>query len=408
MRRLAALLFLLAAMAVPGPAGAAVYWGHEDTFGVVNFDGSSLTPSINSGFTRSCGVAVSSSHLYWSVASNNGTIGRSNLDGTSIDEALVSGLGFPCGIAVDAGHVYWADRDTNLIGRANFDGSGVQRGFIGGADDPCGIAVDGSHVYWSNLGSGTIGRAKLDGSEIEQDFIVGAIRPCGLAVTSTQVYWTTVEWDASTPSGIGRAPLGGGLPENHFIASIGEAFSLAASPTHLYWTDEGWRNFQGGGNPAAVLPGAVGRARLDGTEVERRWIPTGLARGIAVDSRVLPPALPPAPRPSDYLHFGKLTRDSRTGALQVIVHVPARGEFRVNSPRIGWRIDKGNPPPWMAGTFRWKLKLWPGKGTPAAKRIHRQLRKNGKASIALRVTYQQEGRLPLEASKRLTFMRPRR
>jgi hypothetical protein len=48
------------------------------------------------------------------------------------------------------------------------------------------------------------------------------------------------------------------------------------------------------------------------------------------------------------------------------------------------------------------LKLWPGKGR-AGKRIRRQLRRTGRAPIVLRMTYRQEGRLPLEGIKRLAF-----
>lgn len=406
MKRLAALAAVLVALAAPASAPAALYWGHDDSIGAANFDLSVVTKSISDGLrTRSTGLAVDSSHLFFGVASNDGAIGRANLDGSGADEAFIGGLEFPSGLATDSSHVYWADRLTNLIGRANLDGSGVQRGFIGGATRPCGVAVNGSHVYWSNLEGGSIGRANLDGSQVEQDFITGARAPCGVAVTATEVFWTSVGWDALTPAAIGRGPISGGVGENDFITGVEEAFSLAATPSHLYWTDEGWRNFQGGGDPSVVLPGAVGRASLDGAEVDRRWIPTGLAHGVAVDSRVLPGPPPPPLKPAWYLRYGPLTRE-RSGTLRLVLFVPGPGTLTVDTPGIGWRVEKPDAGP-GTGFARWTLNLRLGKGTAAAKKLRRRLRQSGKAPFILHLTYQQEGHEPLESSKRLAFLRPR-
>lgn len=405
---LAATFAVLATAAVPTSAGAVVYWGLEGGIGIANLDGTSVEAPMRAGASfhkldagYPCGVAVDSAHLYWVDASNDGTIGRANLDGSAPDESFIDGLAFPCGIAVTGSHIYWADIFTGTIGRANLDGSGVERSFIVGGDRPCGVAVDGAHVYWANRGSNSIGRADLDGTDADQAFIAGVESPCGLAVSASHVYWGSPREGFSPAGAIGRAGIDGSAVENGFILDAGEPWAVAVNETHLYWTDQGWRNFLGGGDPYEVQPGAVGRARLDGTEVNRRFIPTGLARGVALDARTLPG---PPLRPSDYLRYGKLTRDKETGALQLIVYVPARGEFNVDGPAIGWSIDKGNPPPWVGGTFRWKLKLWPGKGR-AGKRIRRRLRRKGRAPILLRMTYQQEGRLPLEGAKRLAFLR---
>lgn len=407
MKRLVLLAVSALALTAPPPASAALYWGHDDSIGAANLDLGAATNSIAAGLqTRSTGLAVDSSHLFFGVASNDGTIGRADLDGSNADEAFISGLEFPSGLATDSSHLYWTDRVTNLIGRANLDGSEIRRGFIAGADKPCGVAVDQGHVYWSNLEGGSIGRANLDGSHVEQDFISEVQRPCGVAVAGGHVYWTSLAYEAYDPRSIGRAPIDGGPAENDFIPGIYEAFSLTADSTHLFWTDEGWENFQGGGDPAATLPGAVGRAALDGTGVDRRWLPTGLAHGVAVDSRVLPAPPPPAPLPPWYLRYGPVTRE-RSGALRLVVFVPGPGSFRVDSPAIGWQVEKPGVAP-GTGFARWTLRLWPGKGTHSAQKIRRQLRKDGRAPIILHVTYQQDGHEPLESSKRLAFLRPRR
>lgn len=378
----------------PPRADAALYWANG-SIGRANLDGGySFWPLPNGWFPAlqangACGLEVDAQNLYWGNASE-GTIGRATVAGTAGNQAFISGLGEPCGVVATGTHIYWSDFGTNLIGRANLDGSGVEPAFISGAADPCGVAVTAAHIYWTNQDLGSIGRASLDGSDVDQEFISGLGAPCGVAVSPQNIYWGDQE------GSIGRADLSGGTVDPTFIANAGEPWDVAVNGSHVYWAERWDRP----GNPH----GGIDRATLDGLQVQYDLVPdAAFPMGIALDARDLTPV--PSPRPSDYLRFGKVARDKKTGRVTLIVHVPARGEFRVDSPQIGWSIDKGNPPPWFAGAFSWKLKLWPGKGTPAAKRIRRQLRRKGRAPITLRVTYQQEGRLPLEGSKRVAFQR---
>jgi virginiamycin B lyase len=394
-------VLLVAAWATPAPA--AVYWtaGGGGHVGVVNDDGSQALwplpngylPALEAGEAR--GLAVDGSHLYWANGTT-GAIGRANLDGTGADEALVSGLVDPCGVAVDGAHLYWADRATNMIGRANLDGTEANPAFVVGARGPCGVAVDGGHLYWANAGGESIGRANLDGSGVEEGFISGLQWPFGVAVDAAHVYWGERVRGVSTGGSIGRAALTGAAVEPAFVPGIGEPDAVAVDASGIYWADESFRDLQAG---------AIGRADLDGGHVNPALV-GGLdtPRAVAVDARVLPG---PAPKPSDYLRFGKLTTEKGGRRLTLRVYVPARGEFAVTSPGIAWSIDKGDPPPWVGGSFTWELHLRPGQG-PAGKRIRRQLKRHGSAPFVLRVTYRQEGRLPLEASKALAFRRPSR
>ncbi len=378
-------------------ADAALYWSTFSAIGRANLDGSApLWPLPNGWFPALeagsvCGLAVDGSHIYWGDTSN-GSIDRATLDGTEPNLPFIGGLTAPCGVAVDGSHVYWADLEANMIGRANLDGSDVEPGFIVGAAGPCGIAVDGSHVFWANLDGGTIGRAALEGSEVDERFISGLSAPCGIALTSGGIYW-----GSQGPPGagaIGRANLDGTGVEQQLITGVGEPWAVATDGSHLYWADR-----RGG----SANPSGVGRAGLDGTEVNYDLIPSvDFPTGLALDARSLSTA-PPPPQASDYLRFGKLTHYRRNGVVQLVVYVPARGDFRIDSPQIGWSIDKGNPPPWVAGTFRWKLKLWPGKGSTGLA-IRRRLSRLGRATVTLNMTYQQEGRLPLQESKRVTFV----
>ena len=399
MRR--SLPFLLAALVVlllagNDRAGAAVYWASGSSFGRANLDGSlSFWPLPNGWFPAleagsACGLGVNDQHIYWG-STLDGTVGRATIDGTAPNQAFITGLGAPCGVAATGTHVYWSDFHTNMIGRANLDGSGVEAALVLGASDPCGIAVDSSHVYWANQDGESIGRADLDGGNVDQQFVSGLGSPCGVAVDDGHLYWGDQGLDS-----IGRAALDGSNVEPAIVANAGEPWDVAVSGTDVFWADRR-------GTPADPN-GGIGRAALDGGGANHDLIP-GLhsPTGVAVDSRLLVPP-PSLPRPSDYLRFGKLTHYKKKGTLQLIVYVPARGGFDVDAPTIGWRINKGNPPPWVGGTFRWKLKLWPGKGK-AARRIRRRLRRTGRAPFILRMTYQQEGRLPLKASKRLAFMK---
>jgi hypothetical protein len=397
-RPVLALLVALAVLLASGGerAEAALYWTNSSSFGHANLDGGlPLWPLPNGWFPAlegesACGLAVDDQHLYWGNAAS-GAIGRAAIDGTAADQAFISGLGAPCGVAVTGAHVYWSDLATNMIGRANLDGSGVDPAFVQGAARPCGIAVDATHLYWANQGGKSIGRANLDGSGVDQRFISGLRDPCGVAVDGGHVYWG----DQGLGS-IGRAALNGSAVELEIVAEAGEPWGVAVSDAYIFWADR-W------GTPADP-DGGIGRAALDGGGANHDLIPElRNPTGVAVDSRLLTPP-PSTPRPSDYLRYGKLSREKATGALQLIVYVPARGEFDVKSPAIGWSIDKGNPPPWVGGSFRWKLRLWPGKG-PAGKRIRRRLKRTGRAPIVLRMVYQQEGRLPLEGVKRLAFRR---
>ena len=380
-----------------GRADAAVYWSSFSSFGKANVDGSAALWPLPNGSapglhaSSPCGLAVDAQHLYWGDTWT-GTVGRATLAGSAPDGAFISGLGSPCGVAVTATHIYWSDFETNMIGRARLDGSEVEPGFVLGAARPCGIAVDGSHVYWTNQTRGTIGRADLGGANVDQAFISGAEFPCGLGIAAGQIFWG----DQGLES-IGRANLDGSGVLPVLIAGAGEPWGVAANSTHVFWANRnGTQPDQHGG---------LGRARLDGTEVIPQLVPElSFVTGVALDSTVIP--VPPGPPgPSDYPRFGRLQRNKRDGSVVLDLQVPAEGGLTVQSPAIGWRLDKGAAPPLATGDLRWRLKLWPGKGTDAARRIHRQLRRDGRAPIVLRVAYQQEGRPVVSRTKRFAFTR---
>lgn len=380
-----ALIAAIAAAVLAAPASAAVYWA-EYGIGAANLDGTAPNhkyfkppfPSDSAG--PECGLAVSATHLYWVGAFG---IGRVNFDGPASPATVVGGLRRPCGIALTDSHLFWASREDGTISRANLDGSeaGV---LVAGLNGPCNVAVAGGYLYWLDWSG--IGRARLDGSEAEPGFVT-TVGGCGLAVDSGHVYWG--EWGR-----IGRVNVDGSEPDPNFITGIGAVGSIAFDAAHLYWTDR----------PEGMAYSSVARSNLDGSGVVRSWIPAERFElgGVAVDGRPTPP---PLPLPSRPVSFGKVRHDRRAGTLVLDVWVPERGDLVLRAPRLGWKVLKGpEPPPWRGGGFRWRLKIWPGPSAKG-KRIRTRLRDKGRAKVALRLSYTEEGQLPHNATKRVTLLK---
>ncbi|HXR59751.1 MAG TPA: hypothetical protein VN732_00320, partial [Solirubrobacterales bacterium] len=372
-------------------ASAAVYWDDVGGIAAANADGSSPNykyfkppfPSDSAG--PSCGLAVSPTHLYW-VGSFG--IGRVNLEGPATPATISPHLQQPCGVAVDGAHVYWAEPPAGKIGRANLDGSEANTDLISGLGQPCGVAVDGTHLYWAS-GHG-IGRANLDGSQPQPNFLSTLPGGCGLGLDSQYLYW-------ANDRAIGRVSRDGLFRQGDFIAGLDHVAGIAVDAGHVYWMNV----------PEGMNYGTIGRADIDGSDANRSWVSTQKfnATSVAVDAR---PSPPPLPLPSRPIRFGKVSHDRRAGTAVLQVFVPERGELSVISPGIGWKVDKGpEPPPYRFGSFTWRLKLWPGR-TPFGKKLRTRLRHKGRAPLTLRLSYNEEGQLPLTATKQVALLQHRK
>jgi Divergent InlB B-repeat domain len=280
---LAALVATLGVLALPGSAGAFVYWANHDSIGRANLDGSGVDQSfIPLRGANLCSVGVDGGHVYWGSGDYTGFIGRANLGGTGVNRSFIS-LGLfhvPCGVAVDSAHLYWPDTagsSVPSIGRASLNGTGVDPSFITGAGSACGFAVDGGHVYWGRapeLGA-SIARANLNGTGVDESFIPVHDnffdRPCGVAVDGGHVYWARSNNVLEGVDSIGRANLNGSGVEQNFITGASDPCGVAVDGGHIYWANTG--------------TDTIGRANLDGSGVNQNFITVApfASCGVAVD-----------------------------------------------------------------------------------------------------------------------------
>ena len=385
---------VLCQMAVALPhAKSAVYWGNGFSIGAANLDGGAPQFNYITGGGSAphelggaiCDTEVTEDYLYWTASFG---MRRVNLKGPPYIESILPGSSSCGGIAVSSSHIYWTDSKTGNINRTNLAGGEGLTPLISGTE-PCGVAIDDQYLYWTDLTG--IGRAKLDGSGVDHNFIVGIQASCGLAVDDHYIYWGGQSADAA----LSRAKLDGTNVEDSFIPGVGKVDGIATNADHILWTNR----------PNGMVFASIGRAKLDGTESNLSWISSNQfsISGVSVDSRVEPL---PVLFPSRPVRFGTLKRDRQKGVIVLDIFVPARGELLVTSPKLGWKVLKGPPPPaWRGGSFRWKLKLWPGSTGRASKRIHNQLKRRGRAPVKLWLTYTEAGRAPISQGKRLVLKR---
>ena len=396
---LAAAATALLVVALPASAEAYVYWPNDfsGTIGRSNLDGSAVNQDfVVGGGSRTAGVAVDGSHLYWVDYANTGTIGRSNLDGSEPEPNFITGANFPTGVAVDGSHVYWANNSGGgTIGRASLDGSNVEQNFIA-APTATGVAVDGTYIYWAeNLGN-KIGRAKLNGVEVEHSFITGVNHPFGVAVDAGHVYWTN-----QGEGTIGRANLNGSEVDQSFISPVPEdeaeeeeeisgesRYGIAVDAGHIYWANDS--------------SAEIGRANLDGSGVNPSFIFPATAFGVAVDSgsgatvppvTALPPVtiLPTPSQPSNVFELGKLKLHKKAGSATLILVLPGPGKLVLKGKGLLTLMKtvkkKGKAP----------LTISPTKTTK------KTLAKAGKAKVTAKITFTPTGGTPHTESKALTL-----
>ena len=129
-------------------------------------------------------------------------------------------------------------------------------------------------IYWPSLDSRNIGRSNLNGAGLDPGFI-SRVNPVGVAVDADHIYWTS-------ENRIGRARIDGSRVDRNFIKAGSSdpsqisGIALAVDAEHIYWTSAG--------PTLAPGTGRIGRANLDGTGVQEDFVSgADLPSSIAVD-----------------------------------------------------------------------------------------------------------------------------
>jgi virginiamycin B lyase len=211
--------------------------------------------------------------VYWANRSGT-TIARAGLSGAGADQGFTTDARAPCGVAVNGTHVHWFNSADGTIGRANLSGDAINQSLIAAAPDSggvggCGVAVDGTHLYWANGARGlSIGRANLAGTpaSVDHDFISLRNQACAVAVDDSHVYWAGALF-----GGVGRADVDGGDVDEEFIFGSSRC-GIAVSRSHIYWS-------VGGGSSTGIARAAVDGSpqSVDGDFIALPSAPCGIA-----------------------------------------------------------------------------------------------------------------------------------
>jgi hypothetical protein len=253
------------------------------------------------------GAAQASANVYWNnYMSNEGnTIGRASVDGTVVSQNFITTSGVPLAVASDGQYVYFSEYTSDFgltIGRQKVDGTGLDEKFIPlsypGPGGATAIAVDSHYVYFSNTDDKTIQRASLATRTEDADWVVQLERygagALGLAVDGQHIYWTDINSDGIGE--IGRANLDSSNVVEPLIGfyTYGEPniqpVGIAVNSQYIYWTSTIPQYYAPmHASAAAVLPpAAIGRAALDGSGVDKTFIPVQFParpQGMAIDSQ---------------------------------------------------------------------------------------------------------------------------
>jgi low-density lipoprotein receptor class B len=314
-------------------ASAAIYWNHIDDLAGeriarANLNGSNVDPDFiampdgENGYLVCEGIAVDATHIYW-AENGVGAIGRANLDGSEADPWFITGLDRPCGLAIDSSYVYWMTtdhtKDQGSIGRAKLEGTNVQPEFLTTGYAPCGLARSGTELFAGELdlgGSAGLYRTMADGSGVPT-LLAHANTGCGIAISGEYIYWTDFE------GSIGRARLDGTQVDPKFIPDLLRPCGLAIHDGVLYWSEQ----------PEIGNSGAISRANADRTDLRLGIVPNlRQPCGVAVDDISVPPQPESLSQPVR-LNIWSIRHTRRTGVIFVAVKVSVAGSLNIHVPR---------------------------------------------------------------------------
>jgi hypothetical protein len=385
---------LAAGGALAGSASAYIYVGNGSHIVRANDDGTGVDPAFITVDGFVCGVAVDSTHIYWTDLNS---VGRADLDGTNVQQDLFT-IADPaksfCGVALDSSHVYWVERHLNNIGRADLDGGNPQASLFTAASQPCGVAVDGTYVYFAPNASGPITRFPKDGgAPVAMGWATGNAA-CSIAVSDKAVYYADHNASGATPIHAASTTSMSVLAD---VPGATGPCGIAVTASGLYWANDP----TAGGSVGTVAVGSDGGA----VGSPNQSLLTGLSGpcGVAVDSLPLPPgggssspgggSSSPggSTAPSNVFKLDKLTAGK--GSVTLTVSVPGPGELTAEDNATAKKtgaaakkktlIQKAKATATKAGTVKLKV-----KPSSAGKVV---LKKKGKLKVTVKVTFTPKG-----------------
>ncbi|HLH65665.1 MAG TPA: DUF5050 domain-containing protein [Solirubrobacteraceae bacterium] len=166
--------------------------------------------------------------------------------------AVACVLALTAGASGASAAIFWVNTDGNSIGAANLGrthATGVIQDLIRIPSLDSGIAV-GPHgyLYWSDTSGNRISRARLYYDRrghlhvrLTRNFITGADHPEGVAVFGGYIYWVNND----TSGSIGRALLNGTQVNQNFVPNesatggldLNYPTGVAVTPEYIYWAD---------------------------------------------------------------------------------------------------------------------------------------------------------------------------
>jgi virginiamycin B lyase len=239
--------------------GSHLYWANPraGTIGRATLNGEGSATDVEDNYLEVGGtprwVAVEGEYIYWSdpgpqEESGEGFIGRAKLDRSEApNPTFITGLSRTTGLAVNSTNIYWGNRQGSSsvgasVARANIDGSNIELGWLhlfGEGDRLEGLAVTATRIYGSEFNSGSsagyIFYANLDGSNQTFMFLgANSAGVRGIAVDGGHVYWPNSRTDE-----IERSNLDLGEMESSFLSTGHQPQGVAADGTYLYWSTGG-------------------------------------------------------------------------------------------------------------------------------------------------------------------------
>ncbi len=120
------------------------------------------------------GIAVNSTHIYFTHVPLNRAIGRAALGGGSVELEwlkLASGSGDICDLAINTEHIYWCESEH--IGRCTVAGGSVEEHWLTlEAEYAYAITVDATHIYYR--GYDNIVKAEVATGAVVGEYSTGA------------------------------------------------------------------------------------------------------------------------------------------------------------------------------------------------------------------------------------------